>query len=292
MEILNNIWIFLKPVLINTSVQLIAIFGIFFFFGIILYFLARFTRVTFVKSIGYKFDVFVTGWLGTPIHELGHALLCLPFGHQITDLKLYTPSSEDGTLGYVKHSYNSKNIWHQVGNFFIGMGPIIFGSLVLFLLIKYLLPDNQALLNMVNSQGADLTTWEGIKNQFVQLYQVGIHFPGLLFTNTNFHAWQFWVFLYVSLSIASHMELSLPDLKGVWIGLVAIVVLLFVINCICQFFGLNISGFMSNIARYTSFSAGIFTFATILSIFFFVGSWILLNIYTLLRFQKPFHPFA
>lgn len=188
MEILNNIWIFLKPVLLNTAFQFLSIFGIFFFFGLILYLLARFTRVTFVKSIGYKFDIFVTGWLGTPVHELGHALLCIPFGHQITELKLYTPSSDDGTLGYVKHSYNTKNIWHQIGNFFIGMGPILLGSFVLFLLIKYLLPDNKALLTMVQSQGADFTTWHGFLNQFVQLYEAGIHFPGMLFTHTNFKA--------------------------------------------------------------------------------------------------------
>jgi len=292
METLNTIWQFLKPVLMNTAFQFLALFGIFFFFGIILYLLARFTRVVFVKSIGYKFDVFVTGWLGTPVHELGHALLCLPFGHQITELKLYTPSSEDGTLGYVKHSYNTKNIWHQIGNFFIGMGPILFGSFVLFLLIKYMLPDNVALLKMVNSQGADFTTWHGFLNQFVQLYHAGIQFPGLLFTYTNFHSWQFWLFLYISLSIASHMELSPPDLKGVWTGLLAIILLLFVINCIGEAFHFSVSGYMTNISRYTNISAGIFSFATILSLLFFVSSWVLLNIYTLLRFQKPFHPFA
>jgi hypothetical protein len=163
---------------------------------------------------------------------------------------------------------------------------------VLFLLIKYLLPDNHALLQMVNTQGADFTSWQGFLNQFVQLYQAGIDFPGLLFTYTNFHSWQFWLFLYISLSIASHMELSPPDLKGVWAGLLAIVILLFVINCICGFFDFSVSGYMTHIARYTNLSAGIFTFATILSALFLVSSWVLLNIYSLLRFQKAFHPFA
>ncbi|HAB52716.1 MAG TPA: hypothetical protein DCQ26_08460 [Marinilabiliales bacterium] len=292
MELLTTVWIFLKAVLLSTFVQLIAIFGIFFIFGLLLYLLARFTRVTFVKSVGYKFDIFITGWLGTPVHELGHALFCLPFGHQVTEIKLYTPSSEDGTLGYVNHSYNPKNIWHRIGNFFIGMGPILFGSFVLFLLIKYLLPDNHSLLQVINSQAADLTTWQGFGNLFIQLYQVGIHFPGLLFSSSNIHSWQFWVFLYVSLSVASHMELSPPDLKGVWVGLLSIVILLFVINCISHFFGVNVSGYMFSVARFTNLSVGIFTFATALSVLFFLGSWLLLNIYTLIVHREAFHPFA
>lgn len=292
MEFLFAVWEFLKVVLLNTFVQLFAIFGIFFIFGLLLYLLARFTRVTFVKSIGYKFDVFITGWLGTPVHELGHALFCLPFGHQVTEIKLYTPSSEDGTLGYVNHSYNPKNIWHRIGNFFIGMGPILFGSFVLFLLIRYLLPDNSGLLHLIKSQSSDLTSWKGFFDLFVQLFQVGIHFPGLLFSAQNLHSWQFWVFLYVSLSVASHMELSPPDLKGVWAGLLAIVILLFVINSISHFFGVNVSGYMMSVAGFTNMIVGIFIFATALSLLFFVSSWFLLNIYSLIVHKKAFHPFG
>ncbi len=292
MEILSTVWIFLKAVLTSTFIQLIAIFGIFFIFGLILYLLARFTRVVFVKSIGYKFDIFFTGWLGTPVHELGHALFCIPFGHQVTDIKLYTPSSEDGTLGYVNHSYNSKNIWHRIGNFFIGMGPILFGSFVLYLLIRFLLPDNQGLLQLIQSQASDLTSWQGFINIFKQLYQVGIHFPAELFSSENIHSWQFWVFLYVSLSVASHMELSPPDLKGVWVGLLAIVILLFVINSISQFFGVNVTNYMFSVARFTNLSVGVFMFATALSLLFFVGSWLVLNVFTLIVHRKGFHPFA
>jgi len=292
MELLTTFWIFIKAVLIATLSQLIAILGVFFIFGLILYLLARFTRVTFVKSIGQKFDIYITGWLGTPVHELGHALFCLPFGHRITEIKLFRPDSADGSLGYVNHSYNSKNVWHQIGNFFIGFGPILFGSLVLYLLIRYLIPDNRALLTLVDAQRVDLTGWEGLKNLFIQLFHTGQHTFGALFTRGNIHSWQFWVFLYVALCVSSHMELSPPDLQGLWKGFLSIVILFIVINSICQFFSVDISRPVHSISRFSSMATGIFTFATILSFAFFIGSWLVLNVYTLIRYRKMFHPFA
>lgn len=292
MEILNTIFQFAKTVLITTFGQLVAIMGVFFFFGLILYLLARFTRVTFVKSIGLKFDIYITGWLGTPVHELGHAIFCIPFGHRITEMKLFSPNSENGTLGYVNHAYNPRNVWHRMGNFFIGFGPILFGSFVLWLLIKYLVPDNTALLSMVSAQKADLTTFAGIKNQFINLYHTGQHTFEALFTQGNINSWEFWVFLYVSLCISSHMELSPPDIKGLWSGLVSIIVLFIVVNSICLFLKVDISRWVSVLSGYSNMATGIFTFATVLSAMFFVGSWVVLNIYTLIRYRKPFHPFA
>ena len=62
------------------------------------------------------------------------------FGHKVTEIKLFQINSADGTLGYVNHSYNPKNIYHKIGNFFIGVAPIIVISAVLYLLAWWLLP--------------------------------------------------------------------------------------------------------------------------------------------------------
>ena len=135
---LLTFWGFIQKLLLTTLGQFLTIFwSVFFIFGLILYLLARMTRTSFVKSVGVNADMYFTGWLGTPVHEMGHAIFCIPFGHTITEMKLFTPKSDDGSLGYVNHSYNPRNPWHQIGNFFIAFGPIILGSFIIFLLVKY-----------------------------------------------------------------------------------------------------------------------------------------------------------
>ena len=48
-------------------------------------------------------------------------------------MQLFRPG-RDGTLGYVEHAYNRRSLYQSVGNFFIGTGPIWFGSALVYLL--------------------------------------------------------------------------------------------------------------------------------------------------------------
>ncbi len=292
MELLSTIFTFLKNVLFISFGQFFSLLAVFFFFGLILYLLARFTRIVFIKSIGQKFDIYITGWLGVPIHELGHAIFCIPFGHRITDIKLFSPNSSDGSLGYVNHSYNPNNPWHKIGNFFIGFGPILFGSFIIYLLIRYIVPDNSIILELSKNRPIDLSSFAGIKDQFIQIYVGGKQVVENLFSSENIRSWEFWVFLYAAMCIASHMELSPPDLKGVLSGIISIFVLLIVINAISLFFNINISAYIQHISNYTNMVTGIFTISTIISALFFLSSYIVLNIFTLIRYRKAFHPFA
>lgn len=93
-------------------------------------------------------QIFIGG-LGTFIHELSHAIMCLIFGHRIDDMKLLKLNLNDdqeqdgnkGSLGYVNHSYNPHSVWQLIGNLWIGLAPI-FGCALAILGLTYVLsPD-------------------------------------------------------------------------------------------------------------------------------------------------------
>jgi hypothetical protein len=97
---MDYLWHILKELLTTTLLQIWIVFGIFFILGLLLYFFSRSTRKVFVTSGYPKIDIYY-GWIGTPVHELGHALFCVLFGHTIQDMKLFKPDKADGTLGYI-----------------------------------------------------------------------------------------------------------------------------------------------------------------------------------------------
>ncbi len=82
------------------------------------------------NSLGYR-AILWTAIIGTPIHELGHAAMCLLFGHRIEEISIYNQNPQNGMLGFVRHSFSKKNLYHQLGNFFIGLGPIFSGVIVI-----------------------------------------------------------------------------------------------------------------------------------------------------------------
>ena len=288
MSALFAFWPFVGKVLMTTLFQLLSIFGVFIVFGLILYLLARYMRRLFVNILGEKSDIYVTGWIGTPVHELGHALFCIPFLHRITEIKLYSPNSEDGTLGYVNHAYNPNNPWAQIGNFFIAMGPILFGSLIIYLLVRFLLPDNETLLSALRGSTANFTTLSGFTALMVSVLHSSVNMILSLFTAAHMHQWQFWVFLYLSICVSSHMELSPPDLKGLGAGLLAIIVILLIVNIILTLMNVDAMVIGTAVGRWTSLTTGIFTLAVAISALTCILSFIVLNIISLIINRRIF----
>jgi len=188
--------------------QILWIWGPLFIIGLALYFVTKLRDKAFAGSIGQKAELFLTGWVGTPVHEMGHATFCVLFRHTITEAKFFSPD-ENGTLGYVKHEYNPKSTYQQIGNFFIGMAPMLFGTVVIYALLGVLLPQY--------SDG----NWEIFKN---------------FFNADNLSNWRFWLFLYLSIGIASHMKLSASDLKGATGGFTTLLCLIFLVNFIANIF--------------------------------------------------------
>ena len=209
-------------ILKSFALQILLSVGVLVIFGLLISVCRRaFCRAT--GRTGNKI-LLATGIVGTPIHELSHALMCLIFGHKIKQIKLYQPSSTDGTLGFVAHSYNKKNIYHQIGNFFIGIAPIICGSGVLFLLMHLLTPELS--LEMWDSLGYASDGSVGSYFEFVGRFLTS------LFDASNFANASWWIFIVLAVMISSHMELSGPDIKSGAIGFSFIAILLLIFDAL------------------------------------------------------------
>lgn len=212
----------------------------------------------------------ITGAVGTPIHELSHALFCLIFGHKIREIKLYRPGANDGALGYVTHTFNPKNIYHQIGNFFIGIAPILGGSGMLMLLALLMVPQTfGGIMSDIGSvggfAGADGLAFAG--ELFAAAWSI---FLRIFDFSDASNAWR-WIFIVLALMISSHMELSGADIKGGIKGLFILLGIILVVDTALYFIYLlalvgMTSAFISAGIALMSFlmMAGIFSLALLL----------------------------
>jgi len=239
----------------TTLTQLLGVLGIFFVFGYLLYFVQNKTQQIYRNTIGWK-GILWTAWIGTPIHELGHVVFAKIFGHKINDIALFRPNKETGNLGYVNHSYGRFALWGRIGNFFIGGAPLIFGSIFLVLMFRFLLPNGQGIFVPIFS---DLSTYQLIIKSITNTL-------GALFAIDNLKSWPFWLFLYMSFCIASHLAPSKEDQKGMYKGLIWIILLLTITNAIFLRFNVDITNFIFKINQFLGIFIAIFTYALVISL--------------------------
>lgn len=184
----------------------------------------------------------ITGLIGTVVHEFSHMLFCLIFRHEIVEFSLFRPykSRFDGVMGYVNHSCDRSSPYQMVGNFFIGIAPIIVGTGCMILFMRILLPEefkatyqtfnqNMAYMSNINSIGDSL-------NIYINIVIAIIH-------NLNpfiGHSWpRYIVFIYIMYSITSHMDLSKEDIINSRAGLLVFIILTYLINLIFIVLGIK-----------------------------------------------------
>ncbi len=284
-ELWQNTWLTLQIA--------ISMFGLMFLIGMALYLLARFSRNTFAKTLGPRAEVFVTAWIGTPVHELGHAFFCLLFGHKIKSIKLFTPNSKDGTLGTVEHTFNKKNLYHRIGAFFIGAGPVIFGSLVILALLHFLMPQGRQIIATLQSDSfalhqADAGIIAYLRMVFGGLWTVGTS----MFTAENFSNWQFWLFLYLTMAIATHMELSPADLKEMTVGFLFIFLIMYIVTLIYSLILIGATNLLLYTVPLIAYLNQFLFFALMLSTIYFATIYLVISVFTLILKQKLVNPFT
>lgn len=250
---------FLILVLQATSLQLAGIFGIIFAFGIPLSIIQKQIERVYYQSIGWK-GILWTAWIGTPIHEFSHFVFAKIFRHRVSRVSIFTPNEKTGELGHVTHSYNPKSAYQTIGNFFIGLAPLLGGSIFLLFLLYILTPGGTLIfapLSLYAEGGIGLI--DSLRLTFAQL-----------FSSENIHSWNFWVFLYISFAVASHIAPSSQDRKGMWTGFFAIVALLVLANCLAILVGVNITEYFLTIKKYLSILTAIFIYSLIISMLHYV----------------------
>lgn len=244
-------------------VELFYLLGILMAVGLLLGILERYSNRYLVRTFGPR-GILVTAWIGTPIHEIGHLIQCFIWGHRVTKVKLLQLNSPNGVLGYVEHTYNRHSIYQQVGNFFIGLGPIFSGIGSLILSMYFLVPQSYiAFLDQIQHHITvdkfDLSVLKIIAEAVIVIFKS-------LFTIENLINPLFWIFLIIAISISSHIALSKADIQGSAKGLLTIFVLLVLFNLIAGLFQMDSYRLVVKIAKYNVYVLAFSSFALFFSL--------------------------
>lgn len=227
----------------------IGIIGTFIIFGLLIGWVENKSNRTMQLRFGKK-AVITTGIIGTTIHEFSHYIMCKLFRHKVQSIKWFSISvSDDRELGYVSHSYNRKSIYQRVGNFFIGVAPILVGTLILIGFFYILLPES---FNNIYSEINIKDYVIGIGNFNIiglisVLYNNFILIISNLFSFENLTSIRFWIYLFIAISISTHMSLSKADLKNSLDGIFFIFLLSIIVSTIAIILKLNIDIILYNL---------------------------------------------
>ncbi len=186
--------------------------------------------------IGGRAFMLLFGWLGTFIHECGHLLFCLIFRHKIGKVKLFTLNPEEQVRGYVNHTYDHNSFYQKLGNFFIGIGPVILSAIVVYLLLLTLLDfnlfatlDREKLAKMLSN--GDLL---GICKTFITAL---FDLLDRIIRLKNLTDWKFYLFIYLAMISGSAARLSPADFRHAWLGVIFLGTVLLLANLLLLWTG-------------------------------------------------------
>lgn len=247
-----------------TLLQVALFGGAFLALGISLHKLEQGTCSALSRTFGHRGVIYTTGWLGVPVHELSHLLMCLVFRHQVIDVALFKPDYRSNVLGYVHFSHDPQSPYQTAGLVFAGVAPLLGGGALLVGLFILLFPiQGGQVLSLFNVPAAPEISFQ----QSISLLvgpSTGI--LRVLFDAQNLLRWEFWLFLYASIAVSSHMAPSRQDMEGTGPGLAVIVFLLIVFNGIGIAAGWHLLGDWMTIAKYAVAVAGFCAMAVALSL--------------------------
>ena len=288
-EILYKTWNYLLDAGIATLTQLVILIGPILFLAFIMNFVARKNEYLSYRVLGQKVYLFVFGWLGTSVHELGHAIFAIIFAHKVSEIKLFTTGSGK-SLGQVKHSYTKGNPYQTIGNFFIGIGPILLGSLLLWMVTWFLFKLNIFQIAGQNHVVLNFDIFNSFDSLKIATVSIGKGvwecFSHILFgPQTNW--WKLALFFYFFYAVGSSISLSPSDIKGAFRGFIYFVILLFLFNIATIWKGDFILDFFSKTSNYFSGFYFLIILSIGLNIGFIVILWLIDLIISQFSSTKP-----
>jgi hypothetical protein len=240
----------LLNVLILSVTEIIYLVGILIAVGILLSWIQSISNKWAYQAFG-KTGIMLTACIGTPIHEAGHALMCFIFGHKINSIKFFDMNSDTTTLGYVNHSFNKHNLYQASGNFFISLGPIFSGTAAILFFMYMLEPTTFKMLQRYvisapvdSSHIVNFIEWSR--------HSVFIVYTGI-FSNGSIASPSFWLFLLLTICIASHIALSKKDIKNAISGLSVTLFVVVLFNMVASLGEFETLKYVLMLARYNIF---------------------------------------
>ena len=182
-------------------------------------------------------------------------------------MRFFDPSRLDGSLGSVEHRYRRNNIYQEIGNFFIGIGPIILGTLFIYLFALLTVGEGVfAPMKALQITSETFQSFESVLALLMDVFAASFDTLQLLFTAENFTRWEFYVFLYVTLSVGGNITLSASDIAGALKGFGFLVGVLLVFNLFTLWIGDFAIQFVWQLSGYYAFFYAIMIFAMILNL--------------------------
>ncbi|PEP64026.1 hypothetical protein [Bacillus pseudomycoides] len=237
-------------IFLTSLIQLFSLLGVIILVGFLLGYLESLTRTYWTRAFGRK-GFLLSAWIGVPIHELGHAIMCVVFRHQIVAMQLFPTNTNNGYLGYVRHQYNQRSIYQRIGNFFIGIAPIFSGMAAFILLMYYFVPQSYSVFIHAletNTQTASINI-----DMLQNILLSAILLLKSLFTVSNLFNPLFWLFLFIAICISAHIALSKPDIEGSLDGIITMFILLFLFNSIARLFHYDSNQLIGNVVKYNTY---------------------------------------
>lgn len=265
--------------------QFMILFGPLLILTFLLNALARSIGRTCIGLLKPSLFLLTLGWLGTTVHELGHVVFALLFFRKIREVKWFSLDPWNPVQGYVLYERKG-NLLQKFGDFFIGLGPLLVGAVIIYIAAWGLLGSSTFAGMDQTPLTGDTFTLRTIGLLIQRIFNsAGAALRGV-FTGANHTPAAVFAFLYITLSISSAMTLSTADIVIVRSGFVVLLIGTFLFNLVTFWSGNYIDLLIGWIAPYYDMFYGVLIFGLIITSVLWL---LLLPVSVLVSDNRAFH---